>query len=57
LQKTGQQFKLLNETTKDVGGFIFRSPSLEIDNTFSRLVADSKDRTMLEVTSIIFKQD
>ena len=54
LQKTEKKFTISEKTTKDAGGFIFQSSKLEIDNTFSRLIADLRDQTILEVTKILF---
>ncbi len=54
LQKSEKKFTISEKTTKDIGGFIFQSNKLEIDNTFSRLISDLREQTVLEVTKILF---
>jgi len=57
LQKADKNFRLIEKTVKDQGGFIYRSPKMEIDNTFSRLISDSRNQTILKVTKILFKAE
>lgn len=54
LEKSGKKFKISDKTIEGDGGFIFQSNKLEINNTFSNLIANSKEQTILEVTKILF---
>jgi V/A-type H+-transporting ATPase subunit E len=57
LKQSGRKFEILAETANVSGGFIFRSKSVEIDNTFASLINNSRDWTVLEVSKMLFNRD
>lgn len=57
LKKSGKKFDILDETIGGHGGFIFRSEKVEIDQTFATLVENSKEDTLLEVSSKLFNRE
>ncbi|MDX9892865.1 MAG: V-type ATP synthase subunit E [Patescibacteria group bacterium] len=57
LKQSGRKFEVLAETANVSGGFVFRSKSVEIDNTFTSLINNSRDWTVLEVSKMLFNRD
>lgn len=56
IKKSSASLTVSKDTVNADGGFIFRSPSMEIDFTFETLISKSKDRSILEVSGILFNE-
>ena len=54
VKKSGRKFDIADETITGVGGFIFRSTKIEIDNTFEVLVGIGREQTILEGSRRLF---
>jgi len=64
LRKSGKKYDIAKETVAGnglpaealakAGGFIFKSKEVEIDNTFTTLVKNAKEETILEVSNLLF---
>jgi V/A-type H+-transporting ATPase subunit E len=54
LKEAKKKFSLSSETVAGVGGSIFRSKDLEVDNTFRTLVSSIRSDLEIEVSKILF---
>lgn len=54
LLKSGRKYEISSKVTKGLGGFIFESESIEINQTFEALVENEKEKTMLAVSKVVF---
>lgn len=54
LLKTNKKYEISNKTIKGLGGFIFESKNIEIDQTFEALIKNSKERISLDVIKTVF---
>jgi len=54
LKNTGQKYEIAKDTITGTGGFIFQSDRIEINDTFSALIHNSKEQTILRVTNLLF---
>lgn len=53
--KISNNLNILSESIDSVGGFIWQSNSLNIDNTFEQIINDIRQETEIEVAKIIFE--
>jgi len=56
IEKSGKEYNVGHDGVSGGGGFIFKSQSIDIDNTFSTLVNNLKEETSLEVSKILFEE-
>lgn len=56
LKNSGKKYGIGKKSVSGVGGFVFNSSQMEINNTFSALINNSKEQTILEVAGLLFMQ-
>jgi len=54
-EKVNHDLKVAHESVDSVGGFVWQSAKLNIDNTFEQLVRDIRDQTEIKVANELFK--
>jgi len=55
LRQSGKKYDLAKEEINGIGGFVFKSEEVEIDNTFATLVNNAKEQTSLSVSNKLFR--
>lgn len=54
LRKSKRKYNIAKEEINGKGGFKFVSGTIDIDNTFSALINNTKEQTSLEVSQVLF---
>lgn len=57
LNTSKRKFKVAQENVKGQGGFVMKSDKVEIDNRFSALLDIAKEKTIMEVSTILFNDE
>jgi len=57
LEKSEREFSVLAETVESVGGFVFRSEDIEVNDTFEALLVGLKDDLEIKVSEILFGEN
>ena len=54
LQESGKNYSISNDSIEGVGGFLFKSDDIEVNNRFEELLSGLKDSLEIEISNKLF---